>query len=71
MRVKGSGFTRFSVVLAVLVVSPVFAQEVGRFVNLGPGGGGAIYNASASPHDPNLIFVWCDMSGLYRSADGG
>lgn len=69
--------------LAILAVSFVLVKkpapcpgkdpglEPGKFVNLGPGGGGAIYNASASPHDPNLIFVWCDMSGLYRSADGG
>ena len=48
-----------------------FANEPGNFTNLGPGGGGAIYNCSASPHDPMLIFVWCDMSGLYRSTDGG
>jgi len=26
---------------------------------------------SISPHDPNLILVTCDMSGAYRTTDGG
>lgn len=25
----------------------------------------------ASPHDLNLMFIACDMSGSYRSMDGG
>lgn len=49
----------------------VAAQDRGKFECLGPGGGGGIFNAAASPHDPNLIFVSCDMSGFYRSTDGG
>ena len=34
-------------------------------------GGGAMYMPSISPHDPNLIFITCDMSGAYRTTDGG
>jgi photosystem II stability/assembly factor-like uncharacterized protein len=26
---------------------------------------------SISPHDPNLMLVTCDMSGAYRTTDGG
>jgi hypothetical protein len=37
----------------------------------GLGGGGAMYCPAVSPHDPNLMFVQCDMGGLYRSTDGG
>ena len=47
------------------------AQHPGDFLNLGPGGGGAIFNAVGSPHDPKLLFVQCDMTGVYRSEDGG
>lgn len=41
------------------------------FTPHGPGGGGYMYSPSISPHDPNLIFLSCDMGGLYRSANGG
>jgi photosystem II stability/assembly factor-like uncharacterized protein len=39
--------------------------------SVGIGGGGGIFNPSISPHDHRLIFVSCDMGGLYRSTDGG
>ncbi len=38
---------------------------------VGIGGGGAQYAPSISPLNPNLRFVGSDMSGWYRSADGG
>ncbi len=38
---------------------------------VGPGGGGAMFAPASSPHDPNLMFVSCDMGGFYRSSDGG
>jgi photosystem II stability/assembly factor-like uncharacterized protein len=34
---------------------------------VGLGGGGAMYSPAISPHDPRLLFVACDMGGLYRS----
>jgi hypothetical protein len=37
----------------------------------GLGGGGSLYGPRVSPHDSNLMFVACDMTGLYRSADSG
>ncbi|MGE5646438.1 MAG: hypothetical protein ACM336_11665 [Acidobacteriota bacterium] len=38
---------------------------------LGPGGGGAQFNPTISPHDVNRVFVSCDMTGAYSSTDGG
>ncbi len=38
---------------------------------LGPGGGGAQFNPTLSPVDPNLVLVNCDMTGSYVSVDGG
>ena len=38
---------------------------------VGPGGGGAMYHATISPHDPNEVLVACDMTGAYISHDGG
>lgn len=42
-----------------------------RFTPVGIGGGGTLYAPAISPHDPNLLFVACDMGGVYRSANGG
>lgn len=41
------------------------------FEPIGLGGGGSMYSPAASPHDPNLMFVSCDMGGFYRSQNGG
>lgn len=30
-----------------------------------------MFTPAVSPHDPNLILINCDMSGAYRTADGG
>ncbi len=38
---------------------------------IGPGGGGSMYNATVSPHDPKRVLVSCDMTGSYLSNDGG
>ncbi len=38
---------------------------------VGPGGGGAQFNPTVSPVDPNLVLVSCDMTGSYISLDGG
>ena len=41
------------------------------WTSLGLGGGGAMYTPAISPVDPNLILLGCDMSGAYRTTDGG
>ncbi|MBI2302531.1 MAG: hypothetical protein HYU66_26800 [Armatimonadetes bacterium] len=42
-----------------------------RWEPIGPGGGGGTIAPAISPHDPKLMFAGCDMSGVYRSTDGG
>ncbi len=38
---------------------------------IGPGGGGAQFLPTVSPHDPRRVLVACDMTGSYLSEDGG
>jgi len=57
-----------SSLLFVFVPVMLFAID---WVPVGPGGGGAMYAPAISPHNPNLMFISCDMSGVYRSTDGG
>lgn len=38
---------------------------------LGLSGGGGTETPAISPHDPDLILINCDMSGAYRSVNGG
>ena len=59
-------------VVTALVLPRVFpAAQDYKYVSVGMGGGGAMYAPASSPHNPKLMFVSCDMSGFYRSADGG
>lgn len=48
-----------------------YAVRPGDFKVLGPGGGGAMFNPTISPHDPNTVLVSCDMTGAYITHDGG
>src|SRR3954447_18368647 len=50
---------------------PTSSDATSRFESVGLGGGGAMYVPVCSPHDHNLMFVACDMGGVYRSTDGG
>ncbi len=52
-------------------VSVGLAQRTGEFRILGPGGGGAMFHPTISPHDPRTVLVSCDMSGGYITHDGG
>ncbi|MCX5659551.1 MAG: hypothetical protein NTW19_07480 [Planctomycetota bacterium] len=38
---------------------------------LGLSGGGGMFTPAISPLDPGLVLITCDMSGSYRSEDGG
>lgn len=42
-----------------------------RWTSIGLSGGGGTETPAISPHDPNLILINCDMSGAYRTTDGG
>jgi photosystem II stability/assembly factor-like uncharacterized protein len=43
----------------------------GDFKIIGPGGGGAMFHPTISPHDPNTVLVSCDMTGAYITHDAG
>jgi photosystem II stability/assembly factor-like uncharacterized protein len=51
--------------------SPAAAPRLDKWKVIGPGGGGAQYFPTISPHDPDKVFVRCDMTGAYTSDDGG
>ena len=54
-----------------LLAGFLFAARPGDFKVLGPGGGGAMFNPTISPHDPNTVLISCDMTGSYITHDGG
>ena len=47
------------------------AQRPGGFRVIGPGGGGAMFHPTISPHDANTVLISCDMTGSYITHDGG
>jgi photosystem II stability/assembly factor-like uncharacterized protein len=57
-------------VLAALALSGG-TDRPGGFTVVGPGGGGAMFHPSVSPHDRDTVLVSCDMTGAYISHDGG
>lgn len=42
-----------------------------KWACMGPGGGGAMYTPTISPHDPKVGIINCDMGGVYLTRDGG
>ena len=58
-------------ILLVSLALTTFAVRPGDFKVLGPGGGGAMFNPTISPHDPDTALVSCDMTGSYITHDGG
>jgi photosystem II stability/assembly factor-like uncharacterized protein len=55
----------------VFWLASAWAERPGNFRVIGPGGGGAMFNPTISPHDPNTVLVSCDMTGSYITHDGG
>src|SRR6266480_4595355 len=58
--------------LGLMTVGSLFgvSRPVG-FTVIGPGGGGAMFHPTISPHDPNTVLVACDMTGAYITHDAG
>jgi photosystem II stability/assembly factor-like uncharacterized protein len=54
-----------------LCFATAWAERPGNFRVIGPGGGGAMFNPTISPHDVNKVLVSCDMTGSYITHDGG
>jgi photosystem II stability/assembly factor-like uncharacterized protein len=42
-----------------------------HFEVIGPGGGGALFQPTISPQDPDHLLVACDMTGAYVTNNGG
>src|SRR5256885_14172740 len=55
----------------VVCVTSALAERPGGFRVIGPGGGGAMFNPTISPHDVNTVLISCDMTGSYITHDGG
>jgi photosystem II stability/assembly factor-like uncharacterized protein len=55
----------------LIFCSVCLAARPGNFQVIGPGGGGAQFNPTISPQDPNTVLVSCDMTGGYITHDGG
>ena len=47
------------------------AQRNDAWRIIGPGGGGTMIDPTISPHDPNRVCLFCDMTGAYITEDGG
>ena len=52
-------------------LSNAVAARPGDFRVIGPGGGGAMFHPTISPHDVNTVLIACDMTGAYITHDGG
>jgi hypothetical protein len=64
-------FFLLRVALTVLILADGADSRPGDFKIIGPGGGGAMFHPTVSPHDPNTVLVSCDMTGSYITHDGG
>jgi len=60
-----------SVLVALAALAPTQAPRFDSWRIIGPGGGGAQFLPTISPHNPNDVLVRCDMSGAYITHDGG
>jgi photosystem II stability/assembly factor-like uncharacterized protein len=60
-----------SAVFLFLLAGSLSAATPQRWSVIGPGGGGAQYLPTISPHNPNVAFVACDMTGSYLTEDAG
>jgi hypothetical protein len=68
------GFVIACVIGLVLSGAPDAPAAAPRFDSwkiLGPGGGGALFIPTVSPHNPRTLLVGCDMTGSYISYDAG
>lgn len=58
-------------ILAALALTSSDGNRPGDFIIVGPGGGGAMFHPTISPHDAETVLVSCDMTGAYISHNGG
>jgi len=66
-----SGLSALMILAGPAPRTPAAAKRNDSWLVLGPGGGGAQFHPTVSPHDPRTVLVNCDMTGAYISNDGG
>lgn len=49
----------------------ISSQVINNWTSKGNGGGGALFSPSFSPHDPDELYIACDMSELFHTTDLG
>src|SRR5713101_1993178 len=62
---------RLTLVLAAALALTASGPREDRWRGIGPGGGGALFYPTVSPHDPRTALVSCDMTGNYITTDAG
>src|SRR6059036_2907066 len=62
---------RATLVLAAALALTAFATRKDSWRIIGPGGGGALFHPTVSPHDPRTALVASDMTGNYITTDAG
>ncbi len=63
--------TRIIFILVAVLSAAAQAPRFDAWRIIGPGGGGAMFHPTISPHDSKVVLVSCDMTGAYISLDGG
>jgi photosystem II stability/assembly factor-like uncharacterized protein len=64
-------FSLLRLAVAALLLTSSSDSRPGDFKIIGPGGGGAMFHPTISPHDPNTVLISCDMTGSYITHDAG
>src|SRR5579872_2963252 len=62
-------FSIAALALAAVIHGP--APRFDAWKIIGPGGAGAMFLPTISPHDANVVLEHCDMTGSYISRDAG
>src|SRR6185503_9764221 len=60
-----------SLSLLIVLIQVANAAPPSQWLPRGPGGGGALFAPSFSPHNPNELYISCDMSEVFRSTNLG
>src|ERR1044071_7394074 len=60
-----------SLSLLMVLIDVARAAPPSQWLPRGPGGGGALFAPSFSPHNPNELYISCDMSEVFRSTNLG
>lgn len=60
-----------AILICILFFNSGIYSQINQWTSRGPGGGGALFSPSFSPHNANEIYMSCDMSELFRSGNLG